>query len=165
MSDALYVHGIIISQATGEAQEIRSPSTSVVGIVGTAPAGKDLTVNFPRDFLGKKAALDAIYPEGATGDRGTLFDAVIGIQEQGLARVVLVKSASGSQADILRAIDALPMAKSVTGHKPKILIVPGFGSEVREGAVNLAPEPNPTPSPNPAPAPEPENNRNRPRGT
>jgi hypothetical protein len=158
MSDALYVHGIIISQATGEAQEIRSPSTSVVGIVGTAPSSKELVVNFPAAFLGKKAALEAIYPEGAVGDRGTLYESVIGIQEQGLARMVLVKAASGSQADILKAIDALPMAKSVTGHKPKILTVPGFGGEATQDTVS------PTPPPNSAPTPEPENNRNRPRG-
>jgi hypothetical protein len=79
--------------------------------------------------------------------------------------MVLVKSASESQADILKAIDALPMAKSVTGHKPKILIVPGFGSEITQATVNPAPTPNPAPSPNPTPSPEPENNRNRPRGT
>lgn len=159
MSDALYVHGIIISQGTGEAQEIRSPSTSIVGIVGTAPASRELTVNFPATFLGKKAALDAIYPEGSTGDKGTLYESVIGVQEQGLARVVLVKSASNSQADILKAIDALPMAKSLTGYKPKILIAPGVGSEVTQSTVN------PAPNPTPAPDPTPENNRNRPRGT
>jgi phage tail sheath protein FI len=161
MSDALYVHGIIISQATGEAQEIRSPSASVVGIVGTAPASRELTVNLPAAFLGKKAALDAIYPQGATAAKGTLYEAAIGVQEQGLARMVLVKSSSDSQADILKAIEALPLAKSVTGYKPKILIAPGFGSEVTQDAVNPSPSPTPAPNPNP----EPENNRNRPRGT
>jgi phage tail sheath protein FI len=130
MTDALYVHGIIINQATGEAQEIRSPSSSVVGIVGTAPQSKDLKANVPAAFLGKKAALDAIYPEGSKGDKGSLHGAVIGVQEQGLVRMVLVRSESDKQADIIKAIEALPSAKSVTGHKPKILIVPGLGNTI-----------------------------------
>lgn len=145
MSDALYVHGIIISQGTGEAQEIRSPSASVVGIVGTAPSSRDLLANVPAAFLGKKAALDAVFPPGSSGGRGTLYDAVIGVQEQGPSRMVLVRATSDSQADIMKAIDALPSAKSVTGYKPKILIVPGLGFEIPS---TPAPTPNPTPAPN-----------------
>ncbi len=143
MSDALYVHGIIISQGTGEAQEIRSPTASVVGIVGTAPSSSELTANLPAAFLGKKAALDAIFPAGSSGARGTLYEAVIGVQEQGLARMVLVRAGSDSQADIMKAIEALPSSKSVTGYKPKILIVPGLGYGIPPD-----PTPNPTPTPN-----------------
>jgi hypothetical protein len=128
MADAGYVHGIVVNQNTGTVETFRSPAVNVVGIVGTAPGSVVLKANEPASFLGKKEALAAIYPEGAIGDRGTLYSSVIGVQEQTSARVVLVRSASNSQADIIKAIEAFLDAKSVTGFKPKILIAPGFGN-------------------------------------
>ncbi len=152
MSDAGYVHGIVVNQNTGAVETFRSPAVNIVGIVGTAPESKVLKANEPAAFLGKKEALAAIYPEGAKGDKGTIYHAVIGVQEQTTARVVLVRSASDSQADITKAIEAFLNAKSVTGFKPKILIVPGFGNKNLEDS-GSPPTPNPTPDPGLLPDP------------
>lgn len=152
MSDAGYVHGIVVNQNTGAVETFRSPAVNIVGIVGTAPESKVLKANEPAAFPGKKEALAAIYPEGAKGEKGTLYSSVIGVQEQTTARVVLVRSASDSQADVIKAIDAFLNAKSVTGFKPKILIAPGFGNKNLD---DPAPAPSPALTPNPAPDPAP----------
>ncbi len=152
MSDEGYVHGIVVNQNTGAVETFRSPAVNIVGMVGTAPESKALKVNEPSAFLGKKAALAAIHPEGAKGEKGTLYNAVIGVQEQTNARVVLVRSASDSQADIITAIEAFLNAKSITGFKPKILIAPGFGNKNLD---DPAPAPTPAPAPNPTPDPAP----------
>ncbi len=152
MSDAGYVHGIVVNQNTGAVETFRSPAVNIVGIVGTAPESKVLKANEPAAFLGKKEALAAIYPEGAKGDKGTLYHAVIGVQEQTTARVILIRSASDSQADIMTAIEGFLNAKSMTGFKPKILIAPGFGNKNLD---DPAPAPTPAPTPNPTPDPAP----------
>ncbi len=154
MADAGYVHGIVVNQNTGAVETFRSPAVNVVGIVGTASESKVLKVNEPAAFLGKKDALAAIHPEGAKGEKGTLYNSVIGVQEQTTARVVLVRSASDSQADIIKAIEAFLNAKSITGFKPKILIAPGFGNKNLDDS-GPAPAPTPAPTPNPAPDPAP----------
>jgi phage tail sheath protein FI len=155
MSDAGYVHGIVVNQNTGAVETFRSPAVNIVGIVGTAPGSNVLKVNEPAAFLGKKAALAAIYPEGAAGGKGTLYESVIGVQEQTTARVVLVRSESDSQADIIKAIEAFLNAKSITGFKPKILIAPGFGNKNLDDSESpRAPTPAPNPDPTPDPAPE-----------
>ncbi len=149
MSDAGYVHGIVVNQNTGAVETFRSPAVNIVGIVGTAPGSTVLKANEPAAFLGKKAALTAIYPEGAKGEKGTLYGSVIGVQEQTTARVVLVRAASDSQADVIKAIEAFLNSKSLTGFKPKILIAPGFGNTNPDGP---GPAPTPTPEPTPTPA-------------
>ena len=128
MADQGYVHGILVKEGSGEVQIVRSPGQSIVGIVGTAPQSTTLKDNIPAAFLGRKAALAAIYPDGAKGDKGSLYDAVIGVQDQTPARMILIKAKSSGDADILSAIDTLADAESVTGFKPKILIASGFGS-------------------------------------
>lgn len=151
MSDAGYVHGIVVNQNTGAVETFRSPAVNVVGIVGTAPGSSVLKPGVPLAFLGKKEALAAIYPEGAKGEKGTLYSSVIGVQEQTTARIILVRSASDSQADIIKAIEAFLNAKSITGFKPKILIAPGFGNKNLDDS---GPAPTPAPASNPTSDPE-----------
>jgi hypothetical protein len=154
MADAGYVHGIVVNQNTGAVETFRSPAVNVVGIVGTATGSTVLKPGVPVAFLGKKEALAAIHPEGAKGEKGTLYYSVIGVQEQTTARIVLVRSASDSQADIITAIEAFLNAKSITGFKPKILIAPGFGNKNLDDP-GSASGTNPTTPPNPAPDPAP----------
>ncbi|MDQ3234230.1 MAG: hypothetical protein M3Q07_20680 [Pseudobdellovibrionaceae bacterium] len=124
-----YVHGIVIKKGSGEIRMIRSPSPYVVGLVGTALAAKTTLKNEePTVFFKKKAALDAIDPDGSGADKGSLHEAVIGVYEQTDATVVLVRAKSTSDADIMSAIEKLTEAESVTGYKPKIIASPGFGN-------------------------------------
>lgn len=137
MGDA-YVHGIVVKEGSGQVQVIRSPSQSVVGIVGTAPQSKLLIDNTPVAFSGKKPALEAAYPAGSSGDRGSIYDGIVGVHEQTPAQLVLIKAKSDKESDIFAAIDALLEAESVTGFKPKILVAPGLG--------NFNPSVSPTPA-------------------
>lgn len=123
-----YVHGIVIKEGTGEVRTIRSPSPSVVGIVGTTAAtGTTLKVGVPEVFFKDNAALEAVYPSGSIGPKGSLYYALLGVYEQADATVVVVRAQSGSDADIMAAIEKLEDAESLTGFKPKILAAPGFG--------------------------------------
>ena len=123
-----YVHGIVIKEGSGEVRTIRSPSPSVVGLVGTAvAAGSSLKALVPEVFFKENAALDAVYPSGSSGPKGSLYHALRGVYEQTDATVVVIRAQSGSDADIMTAIEKLEDAEALTGFKPKILAAPGFG--------------------------------------
>jgi phage tail sheath protein FI len=123
-----YVHGIVIKEGSGEIRTIRSPSPSVVGLVGTAAAaGTTLKALVPEVFFKENTALEAVYPSGSSGPKGTLYQALRGVYEQTDATVVVVRALSSSDADIMAAIDKLEDAEALTGFKPKILAAPGFG--------------------------------------
>jgi phage tail sheath protein FI len=123
-----YVHGIVIKEGSGEVRTIRSPSPSVVGLVGTAvAAGTTLKALVPEVFFKENAALEAVYPSGSSGPKGSLHQALRGVYEQTDATVVVVRAQSDSDADIMAAIEKLEDAEALTGFKPKILAAPGFG--------------------------------------
>ncbi|MDQ3232504.1 MAG: hypothetical protein M3Q07_11835 [Pseudobdellovibrionaceae bacterium] len=152
----LYVHGVVIKEGGSEVRQIRSPNQSVIGMVGTAPSSTVLKDNVPSVFLKKKSAIEAVYPADAKGDKGTLYDAVVGVYDQLEATVVLIKSASVSEADLIKAVEILADAESLVGHKPKIILAPGFGN-------TNPPAPTPTPTPDPdSDDPPLESNRNNP---
>lgn len=162
MADS-YVHGVVIKEGTGEIRAIRSPSPYVLGIVGTAPSSRVLAPETPAVFYKKKSALDAVFPSDGKDGRGTLYDAVIGAYEQADATAVLIRAKSGKTEDIISAIEKLADAESMTGFKPKILLVPGFGNTNLQPAP-IPPAPAPTPPapvpPGPAPTPDPDPNPN-----
>ncbi|MDQ3231784.1 MAG: hypothetical protein M3Q07_08195 [Pseudobdellovibrionaceae bacterium] len=147
----LYVHGVVIKEGGSEIRQIRSPNQSVIGIVGTAPASTELKPNVPRAYFKKKAALEAIFPSGSSGIKGSLHEAVVGIFDQLEATIVLVKSASNSDGDVIKAIESLAEAQSVTDQKPKILIAPGYGNTNPQPAANPPADPTPNPEPDPTP--------------
>jgi phage tail sheath protein FI len=124
----LYVHGVVIKEGGSEVRQIRSPNQSVIGMVGTAPASTALKDNVPAVYFKKKAALEAVFPANASGEKGTLYNAVIGIYDQLEGTVVLVKSKSDSQEDLLKAIEVLVDSQSLVDQKPKIILAPGFGN-------------------------------------
>lgn len=144
----LYVHGIVVVEGTGELRAFRSPNQSTIGIVGTAHAQSTLTPETPAVFLTKKEALAAIAPDGAAGDKGTLYLNTQVIYDQGDATVVISRAKTASDADVQTAIDALLNAESITGFKPKIILAPGLGKKVAE-APKLVEESTPPVAPNP----------------
>jgi phage tail sheath protein FI len=138
-----YVHGIVIKEGTGEVRAIKSPSPYVIALVGTAPAAsaKVLAEETPTVFFKRKDALKAVYPEGTKGDLGTLYSAVDSAFSQTEATVILIKSKSDSDADVISAIGKLEDAESLTGYKPKIIAAPGFGNKNPPAEVKPNPQP------------------------
>lgn len=131
-----YLHGAEIVEVTGGARPIQTASTSVIGLVGTAPDAESAA--FPLDT---PVLVTSLKESAKLGSAGTLPAALDGIYDQGGAVVVLVRVEKGADIDatavkVIGGIDAatgnytgmkaLLSAKSVVGVKPRILIAPGF---------------------------------------
>lgn len=140
---APFLHGVEVVNIDDGLRAIRTASTSVIGVVGTAPRA-DVAL-FPENTpvlvnsLGAAAALLSGVA-GPDGD-GTLPDAIDSIFDQANAVVVVIRVAVGADADetmanVIGGVDAgtgallgchaLLGAASVVGAKPRILIAPGF---------------------------------------
>ena len=138
-----YVHGIRVVKGAEGARIVLTPNQSVVGIVGTAPKSRALSIETPIAFHKESEALEAIFPLGSTGDRGSLFQSVKAIYAQGSGSIVIIRAKSESTADIIAAISRFPEAEALTGLKPKILCAPGHTG-------NLPKSPSTTPSSSPS---------------
>ncbi|MBU3035450.1 phage tail sheath C-terminal domain-containing protein [Tritonibacter mobilis] len=138
-----FLHGVEVLEIDSGPRPIRTISTGVIGIVGTAP-GADADA-FPLDtpvlIAGSRreaARLDTT--EDGTGG-GTLPGALDGIMDQAGAVVICVRVEEGADegetlANIiggvnantgqLEGVHALVGAESVVGHAPRILCAPGW---------------------------------------
>ena len=138
-----FLHGVEVLEIDTGPRPIRTISTGVIGIVGTAP-GADADA-FPLDtpvlIAGSRreaARLDTT--EDGTGG-GTLPGALDGIMDQAGAVVICVRVEEGADegetlANIiggvnantgqLEGVHALVGAESVVGHAPRILCAPGW---------------------------------------
>jgi phage tail sheath protein FI len=143
-----FMHGVEVVQLTVGARPIRTVSSSVIAVVGTAPDAD--AAAFPYDTpvlvtnLVDAAKLDTSVNQTR---KGTLVDAVRGIFDQTNAVVVVVRVAEGAGAtdpeklaatlpNVIGSVDAITgqqkgaqaflAAKSILGVAPRILIAPGF---------------------------------------
>ncbi len=140
----MYLHGVELQEITDGIKPIQVVSTSVIGIVGTAPdADADaFPLDTPVVILGSRLAaanLDLV------GDGlGTLPAALDGILDQAGALVIVVRveedvDPSITLTNVIGGVDvatgtytglqALLASKGSTGLSPKILIAPGFSHE------------------------------------
>lgn len=136
-----YIHGVSVVESNDGARPIRTAASAVIGIVGTAPLADAAVfpVNTPVLIAGsrKEAAL--------LGATGTLPQALDGILDQGGALVVVIRVADDAlpanlTANVIGGVDALTgaytgmqawlAAQSVLGFAPRLLIAPGFSSQV-----------------------------------
>lgn len=146
MSDTFF-HGVRTTEVTEGARELTVASTSVIGIVGTAPLAdaEDYPLDTPILVTDLHAAIVAL---GATGTLTPALEAILQITTPIL---VMVRVAEGegvtAEEDTLEAIIgaigpktgvyALLGAESAVGVKPKILGVPGFGVETVAAALGI----------------------------
>jgi len=138
-----FLHGVEVLEIDSGPRPIRTISTGVIGIVGTAP-GADADA-FPLDtpvlIAGsrREAARLDITGDGTGG--GTLPGQLDGIMDQAGAVVICVRVDEGADegetlANIiggvnantgqLEGVHALVGAESVVGHAPRILCAPGW---------------------------------------
>lgn len=149
-----FLHGIEVLDIDDGARVIQTASTSVIGIVGTAP-NADPTVfplNTPVLIAGSRALAGKLIGSGTLPDNGTLPDAVNHILDVTGAVIVVVRvdkgvSDAATLANVLGGVDsngnytgiqAFLAAEPVLGFKPRILIAPGFTHQrVANGVATL----------------------------
>lgn len=151
-----FLHGVEVINIDDGVRSIQTASSSVIGIVGTAPRAdaNEFPTNKPVMVAGsraKAAKLLALPADEDHGD-GTLPDALDSIFDQVGAAVIVVRVEEGATdaetlANILggvnavtgayEGVQALLAAQSVTGYKPRILIAPGFTHQRTVGGVTV----------------------------
>ena len=147
MSD--FLHGVNVTEINEGISTVRTSSSSVIGVIGTAPDA--IAANFP---LNTPVLIPGSLTEAAKlGNSGTLPAAVKGILDQTGAMIVVVRVAegvaSGEGNDAITAAEAtinnvigsvsasgeysgvyaFLAAKSKLGLTPKILCAPGFSAQ------------------------------------
>jgi phage tail sheath protein FI len=134
-----FLHGVEVVEVTSGARSIRTVTSSVIGIIGTADDADNTVfpLNTPVLIAGYEPTLIA-----KLGTTGTLVDALDGIFDQAGAVVVVIRVATGvdaaaTRANVIGTVDgsgqytgaqALLGAESVLGVSPRILIAPTFTS-------------------------------------
>lgn len=131
---AAFLHGIETVEIDDGLRPIQTVKSSIIGLVGTAPAAAAL--NFPLDtpvlVTGPRMA-------ALLGAGGTLLDAYNAAYAQGVNVMIVVRVAEGANAAAtLTAIAgtaaagtgvwALLNAQNLLGQTPRILAAPGFSS-------------------------------------
>lgn len=148
-----FLHGVEVVEVNGGLRQIRTASTSVIGIVGTAPRA-DATafpLNKPVLVANSRTAAAALLKNAAGEDGdGTLPEAIDSILDQAGAAIVVVRvekesTDAATLANVLGGVNAttgqyegvhaLIAAESELGVKPRILIAPGFTHQRTAGAV------------------------------
>lgn len=154
-----FLHGIEVVELDGGSRPIQTVTSSVIGLVGTAPQGP---VNTPTLILGNKT--EAIKIFGADTDGYTIPAALNGILDQTGAVVVVINVADPENEDHLdddgeldptkittadivggtnpdgtyTGAQALLAAQSECAVQPRILIAPGFTHTTADGATTNA---------------------------
>lgn len=148
-----FLHGVEVLTIDDGVRPIQTASSSVVGIVGTAPRAdaSEFPLNKPVMVAGSraKAAKLLFQPAGEDGD-GTLPAALDSIFDQAGAAVIVIRvEQAETEADTLanilgganavtgafEGVHALLGAQSITGYKPRILLAPGFTHQRNVGGI------------------------------
>lgn len=131
-----YLHGVEVIDIDDGVRPIRTLSSSVIGLVGTAPDAD--AQRFP---LNTPVLVTSLTQAAALGKAGTLLAAIDDIYDQASAVIVVVRVDAGSDdmqsfANIIGGVDdttgqyqglqAFRSAKSLLGVQPRILIAPSF---------------------------------------
>lgn len=147
-----FLHGVEVITIDDGVRTISVPSTSVIGVVGTAPRADvaAFPLNTPVVVNSRTVAAKLLLNAGA--DDGTLPDALDSIFDQAAAVVVVVRVEKGvddaaTTVNVVGGVDsvtgqhegvhALLAAESITGSKPRILIAPGFTHQQADDLVNV----------------------------
>jgi phage tail sheath protein FI len=133
-----FLHGVSVTEVESGARAVEGVSSSVIGIIGTAPDAvtEAFPLNTPVLTTGNAADMAKL------GTTGTLPSAVAGILAQTGANIVAVRIAEGGDAEetLLNVIGGIAdgnytgvhsflVSKSRLGVAPRIPIAPGFCSE------------------------------------
>lgn len=147
-----FFHGVQVLDVDDGSRTISTVSSSVIGVVGTAPKAdpKVFPLNKPVLIAGSESLAAKLISGSNVGDNGTLPAAIDDIFEQGGAVVVVVRvetaADAAAQAQLViggvsptdgsyTGMHAMLAANSVLGSHPRIIIAPGFTSQRTVGGV------------------------------
>lgn len=145
-----FLHGIDFLDIDTGPRPIRVASSSVIGIVGTAPDADPTAFPLNTPVLIAGSRKQAALLDTTGNGEGTLPSALDDILDQAGAAVVVVRVDEGvsdteTLANVIGGTDAntgqyqgvygFLGAKSVVGVKPRILCAPGFTHQRRTGAI------------------------------
>ena len=144
MATANFHHGVRVTEINDGVQTLRVPSTSIIGLIATAPDADP--VAFPENKAVLFTKIDAAI--GKAGTEGTLARALTAIKDQARPVVVVVRVPVGAGADAeaieadqsakvigttvgseYTGMQALLAAQQQLGVKPRILGAPGLDTE------------------------------------
>ena len=137
-----FLHGVNVTEINEGISTVRTSSSSVIGVIGTAPEAKeaDFPLNTPVLIVG------SLTEAAKLGKTGTLPNALNGILAQTGAMVIVVRIAEGVGEDsvdetLLNVIGSVATdetysgvysflaSKSKLGIAPRILCAPGFSNK------------------------------------
>ncbi|MBD1581290.1 phage tail sheath subtilisin-like domain-containing protein [Pseudoalteromonas sp. S16_S37] len=140
-----FLHGVEVIEAQSGTRPIKTVKSSVIGVIGTAPAAdaEKFPLNTPVLIAGKRAEAAPL------GAEGTLPAAMDGIFDQAGAVVVVVRVEGADEAAIMsnmvggvaadgsyEGVHAFLGAESVLGVTPRILVAPGYAHQRPAGEAN-----------------------------
>ncbi|KZN36702.1 phage tail sheath subtilisin-like domain-containing protein [Pseudoalteromonas luteoviolacea] len=140
-----FLHGVEVIEAQSGTRPIKTVKSSVIGLIGTAPAADadKFPLNTPVLIAGKRAEAALL------GTEGTLPAAIDGIFDQAGAVVVVVRVDGADENAVMTNIQggvaadggyegayAFLGAESVLGVTPRILVAPGYTHQRPSGAAN-----------------------------
>jgi len=136
-----FLHGVEVIEVDTGARPIRTVSSGVIGIVGTAPDADAAAFPLNTPVLVAGNRVEAAKLDTVGDGNGTLPGALDGIFDQIGAAVIVVRVDEGIDEDATLAnvvggvnagtgqyegVHALVGAESVVGHTPRILCAPGW---------------------------------------
>lgn len=145
-----FLHGVQVLDIDDGARPISTVSTSVIGIIGTAPGANADIFPLNTPVMVAASRIKAASLVDGVADEGTLPSAMDGIFDQTGAAVIVVRVEEGEDAvetlaNILGGVNsttgnyegvhAFLGAESIVGFKPKILIAPGFTHQRVTGGI------------------------------
>lgn len=149
-----FLHGVEVLDIDDGSRSISIASSSVIGIIGTAPNADPVAfpLNTPVLIAGSRVDAAKLVALTTSSDNGTLPDAIDSILDQAKAVIVVIRVDVAQDATAQRAlviggtdangnylgVQALMAAEHVLGFKPRILISPGFTHQrVADGVSTL----------------------------
>ncbi|KVR28624.1 hypothetical protein WL61_23190 [Burkholderia ubonensis] len=150
-----FLHGVEVLDIDDGPRSISVASSSVIGIVGTAPNADPVAfpLNKPVLIAGSRKEAAKLLALSTSADNGTLPDAIDSILNQAKAVIVVVRVDVAQDAAAQRALviggtdangnytglQALMASEHVLGFKPRIVIAPGFTHQrVADGVSTLS---------------------------
>lgn len=149
-----FLHGVEVLDIDDGSRSISIASSSVIGIIGTAPNADPVAfpLNTPVLIAGSRVDAAKLVALTTSPDNGTLPDAIDSILDQAKAVIVVIRVDVAQESTAQRAlviggtdangnylgVQALMAAEHVLGFKPRILIAPGFTHQrVADGVSTL----------------------------
>lgn len=150
MASETFLHGVEVIEIDSGSRPIKTVSSSVIGIIGTAPDADPTAFPLNKPVLVAGSRSEAAKLDMVGNGAGTLPAAMDSIFDQTGAVVIVVRidegdSANETLANIIGGVNAntgeylgvqaFTASESINGYSPRILCAPGFTHTRRQGAL------------------------------